>query len=73
MAVTTNQVKNILKNTIYRMSEENIDHIPEDNKPESPKEIIIHLTEIPAISAIEQPITINPKPETETMEVHHHP
>jgi predicted transcriptional regulator with HTH domain len=54
-------------------NEQNIDQIPEDNKPDSPKEIIIPLTEIPAIAAIEQPITVNPKPETETMEVHHHP
>jgi hypothetical protein len=54
-------------------NEENINQIPEDKKPDSPPEIIMHLAEIPAIAAIEQPITINPKPETETMEIHHHP
>ena len=54
-------------------NEENIQQVSEDNKPGSLPEIIMPLAEIPAIAAIEQPITKNPKPETETMEVHHHP
>jgi len=54
-------------------NEENIQQAYEDNKPESPPEIIIPLAEMPAIDVIEQPVTTNPKPETETMEVHHHP
>ena len=54
-------------------NEENINQIPENKKPDSPPEIIMPLAEMPAIAAIEQPVTINPKPETETMEVHHHP
>jgi hypothetical protein len=63
VAVTTNQVKNILKNTIYRMSEQNIDQIPDNNKPE-----------MPAINAIEEQLTTNNQPQAEEeMEVHHHP
>ena len=54
-------------------NEENIQQAYEDNKPESPPEIIIPLAEMRAIEVIGQPVTTNPKPETENMEVHHHP
>ncbi len=54
-------------------NEQNINQIPEDNKPESPPEIIIPLVETPAIAALEEQLTTqNLEPETD-MEVHHHP
>ena len=54
-------------------NEQNIDQIPEDNKPESPPETNGPLAEIPIIATTEEQRIINNLQPKATMEVHHHP
>ena len=53
-------------------NEQNIDQMPEDNKPDSPPETNSLLADIPIITVTEEQPTNNLQPTTD-MEVHHHP